>query len=95
MRQYSLTDVGEEGIRKLEKALTEKGLSASIAHLFWLPVPDSLLTALQKEHANTCGPHVLALETNRTGLSLELLVRARNKLRCDCIGWASQSLRST
>ena len=83
MRQYTVTELSEKDIETIEKALREKKLQASIDHLFWIPVPDDLLTPLQKEHATTCGPHVMALE---------FLVRARNKIRCDCITYADDRL---
>ena len=92
MRQYTVTELSEKDIETIEKALREKKLQASIDHLFWIPVPDDLLTPLQKEHATTCGPHVMALEVMRSSLNLEFLVRARNKIRCDCITYADDRL---
>lgn len=92
MRQYTVTELSEKGIETIETALRGKKLQASIDHLFWIPVPDDLLTPLQKEHATTCGPHVMALEVMRSSLNLEFLVRARNKIRCDCITYADDRL---
>lgn len=92
MRQYTVTELSEKDIETIETALREKKLQASIDHLFWIPVPDDLLTPLQKEHATTCGPHVMALEVMRSSLNLEFLVRARNKIRCDCITYADDRL---
>jgi len=92
MRQYTVTELSEKDIETIEKALQEKKLQASIEHLYWIPVPEDLLTPLQKEHAATCGPHVMALEVARSSLSLEFLVRARNKIRCDCITYADDGL---
>ncbi len=53
MRQYTVTELSEKDIETIEKALRGKKLQASIDHLFWIPVPDDLLTPLQKEHATT------------------------------------------
>ena len=69
MRQYTVTELSEKDIETIETALREKKLQASIDHLFWIPVPDDLLTPLQKEHATTCGPHVMALEVMRSSLT--------------------------
>ena len=80
MRQYTVTELSEKDIETIEKALREKKLQASIDHLFWIPVPDDL------------GPHVMALEVMRSSLNLEFLVRARNKIRCDCITYADDRL---
>jgi hypothetical protein len=67
-------------------------LSAGMEDLYWLPVPKNLLTPIQKQHEHECGPYVLALEILDEALRLELLVRARNKLRCDCVAYAEQKL---
>ena len=40
-----------------------------------------------------CGPYVMGLELEETSLRLELLVRARGRLRCDCVHYAGPALR--
>lgn len=67
-------------------------LESSIPDLYWLPVPEELLSDLQAEHLSTCGPYALALEICEEGLSLETLVRAQNQLHCECIAFASPEL---
>jgi hypothetical protein len=52
-----------------------------------------MLTALQKEHEEQCGPYCLALEVNGNAIHLELLVRGQGRIRCECLSFASQSLR--
>lgn len=86
MRSYVISSLTPEDIEKVTKFFTEQGLAGSIEGLYWLPLPEELLTALQKEH-NTCGPHVLSIEIGVDSVSMELLVRARNQLRCDCISY--------
>ena len=36
----------------------------------------------------------MALETEETSVHLELLVRARGRIRCDCLSFASIELRN-
>ena len=81
MREYVISDLTPAETQGLEETLAARNLAAGIEHLYWLPVPE--LTAVQKEHAASCGPHVVALEVEETSLRMELLVRAKNRLRCD------------
>ena len=48
MRQYTVTELSEKDIETIETALREKKLQASIDHLFWIPVPDDLLTPCRR-----------------------------------------------
>ena len=86
MREYVISDLKPAETQALEEALAARNLAAGIEHLYWLPVSE--LTAVQKEHAASCGPHVVALEVEETALRMELLIRAKNRLRCDCIAYA-------
>ena len=92
MRSYYLDDFVPGELERLAERLDGMELSAGMDALYWLPVPPKLLTSLQKKHAAECGPYVMALEILDGALRLELLVRARNRLRCDCVAYAEQRL---
>ena len=77
---------------RLTERLDTMELSSGIPGLYWLPLPEPLLSHVQLEHASSCGPHVMALEVEEERLRLELLVRARSRLRCDCVHYASPQL---
>ena len=88
MREYLIDELSREATGRLEELLRAKGMGAGLDHLYWLEVGE--LSPLQKEHAS-CGPHVAALEVEETRVRLELLIRGRNTIRCDCIAWAGPS----
>ena len=92
MRNYCLDEFVPGELERLAERLDGMEFSAGMEALYWLPVPQELLTPLQKEHERECGPHALALEILDEALRLELLVRARNRLRCDCVAYADQRL---
>lgn len=94
MRHYVIDDMAPGDRKRLAEELARRGYSAGIEGLFWLPVPDRLLTPLQRGHARSCGPHAMAIEMTATGCDLELLVRARNRLRCDCVGPANEKAKA-
>jgi len=92
MRSYCLDEFVPGELERLAERLDGMKLSAGMDTLYWLPVPQKLLTPLQKKHERECGPYVLALEILDESLRLELLVRARNRLRCECVAYADHGL---
>lgn len=76
---------------RLRLKLHELDLASSVDGLFWLPVPRALLNDVQREHLESCGPYILALDTDTDSgeLRLEPLARAQNHMHCECIAPAS------
>jgi len=95
MRCYLIEDFYPEQLLKVTTALSDKGWSGSLDGVFYLPVPEELLTDVQRGHAGECGPHIFVLEAEADAgtLKLELLVRARKKLRCECVMYATPAQR--
>ncbi|CAM2057747.1 hypothetical protein DSUL_160106 [Desulfovibrionales bacterium] len=52
-----------------------------------------MLANEQQRHQKKCGPYCLSLEIFENRLELELLVRARQRLRCSCIAYATSAQR--
>ena len=98
MRAYLVEDLRKEHGPVLVQALLAKGFDQPLDGLFWLPVPRELLTGIQREHEPECGPYVMGLEIMDTpdgcALKLELLVRAKGRLRCSCVAYASPEQRN-
>lgn len=93
MRYYLIDELDKTKIERIKAALDAKELRGSIDDVYYIPVPESCLTDEQKSHMNECGPYIMALETGEDWLKMELLVRARNKLRCSCITYAEPAVR--
>lgn len=92
MRTYCIDELREEETARLAERLKRAALAAGMPDLYWLPVPETLLNGVQQEHLGECGPYAMALELFPDALRLELLVRARNRLRCDCVAYAGPEL---
>ena len=93
MRIYSVEDLEPGQIQRVEHNLRSKGLAGSLDGIYWLPLPERLLSKEQREHAGECGPHSMALESGDGWLRMELLVRSRGKVRCSCIAYATPGQR--
>lgn len=94
MRSYHIDDLSENDLTALKARLEAMNLHSGMDGMYWLPVGEQHLSAVQREHAAQCGPYVMALELTDDALCLELLVRARNKLRCECVHYASPEVQA-
>ncbi|CCO24552.1 hypothetical protein [Maridesulfovibrio hydrothermalis] len=94
MRNYLLEDIYEEDLVKITDALKELGFAGPIEDIFYLPIPEHLLDDIQKEHFDECGSYFMALEVLENGLKIELLVRAKGRIRCDCVRYATNAQRN-
>lgn len=89
MRAYLVDELDSQTVKHIGERLTELGFASGMEKLYWLPLEENLLTPVQKEHAEKCGPHCMALELLDSGVRLELLVRARNIMRCECVTYTT------
>ena len=94
MRTYRISDLTTQDMAALCKRLEAMDLASSMDGLYWLPVPQDMLSEEQAEHQDECGPYAMGLECDDDWISLELLVRARSKLRCSCVHYAAPELRA-
>jgi hypothetical protein len=79
--------------KKLKAYLDETYGQSGVDGLYWLPVDEAMLSDVQKAHTD-CAPFFMALELGPDRLAAELLVRTRNRVRCDCIHYADQRQRN-
>jgi hypothetical protein len=88
MRQYLLDEIPAGPMTAIKVYLKERTLSSTLDEIFWLELPENLLSPLQREH-QACGPHYLAIEIGKGFIKFECLVRSQEKFRCDCIQYAT------
>ncbi|GAB6058172.1 hypothetical protein [Desulfonatronum parangueonense] len=93
MRSYLIDELNSTDMQRLLPFLESQGLKASVDGMYWLQIPDDLLSPEQAQHAEECGPFVCSLETGQDWFKVELLVRGRGKLRCSCIAYATPNQR--
>lgn len=94
MRTYRIEEMRPESLQRIKEALAAAGLTGAIDDIYYFPVPEAFLTGEQREHQGSCGPYIMAIETGPDWLKLELLVRARGRLRCSCLCYAAPELRN-
>ena len=93
MKQYVVDELRPGDYDVLKTYLDEHLEFAGIDNLYWKSIDDTLLTRRQAAHTQ-CAPFYFALVLTPESLSCELLVRARNRIRCDCIAYATTEQRN-
>ena len=88
MKQYAIDELRPDDHKKLKAYLDEYFNSSEIDGIYWLPLEQKDLTEVQAEHTD-CQPFYFAIELKPDILSCELLIRTKNRVRCDCISYAT------
>ena len=94
MRTYTIDQLEEPDIAAINSRLLDMELQAGLEGVYWLPVPREMLTPIQVEHFDSCGPYCLALEVEHNAIHMELLVRGMGRIRCECLSFAQEALRN-
>ena len=94
MKQYRIDELRPQDHEKIESYLDERFVSSQMEGLYWVPLEDNLLDEVQAAHTE-CQPFYFAVELKPTVISFELLIRTRNRIRCDCIHYANAEQRES
>ena len=89
MKQYVIDELRPDDYKKLKKYLDENFKSSDMDGICWIPLEQENLTAIQEEHTE-CQPFYFAIELNPDVMACELLIRTKSRVRCDCIGYATE-----
>ncbi|MFO7750191.1 MAG: hypothetical protein R6V54_08850 [Desulfobacteraceae bacterium] len=93
MKQYLIDGLRIEDHKKLETYLKGRFTASPLGNIYWIELDREILTPVQKEHTS-CQPHIFALELEERFLACELLVRIKNSIKCDCMGYATARQRN-
>ena len=93
MKQYVVDELRPVDHGKIKEYLDNKFGSSVLEGLYWVPLEKSLYSRVQSDHKQ-CQPFYVALNLEPNLLAGELLVRTQNRVRCDCIGYATARQRS-
>jgi len=93
MKQYVIDEIRPEDYKEIKAYLDSNFGEPELGNLYWLPLNEAMLTSVQASHVS-CHPLVIAVELEPEKLTCELLVRTRQRVRCDCIGYATETQRN-
>ncbi len=90
MKSYLIDEISKEGMGKIKDYLAKNALKSSLTEIFWVKVPDDLLSEKQFEH-KACYPHVFAIELGQNWVKFEFYVRSLHNMRCTCPAYCTRS----
>ncbi len=93
MQHYRIDELRPLEYDKIKSYFDEHFSFSDLGDLYWIPIDDALLTDIQASHTE-CQPFFFAVELEETSISFELLVRTKARIRCDCIGYATEAQRN-
>ncbi len=89
MRSYLIDEVRPSEMIKIRRFLEENATAATLDRIFWVKIPDDLLSPSQSQHPH-CQPHAFAVEIGEDWVKMEFLVRSLKTLRCTCPGYSTK-----
>ncbi|MFO8241392.1 MAG: hypothetical protein R6T90_10415 [Dissulfuribacterales bacterium] len=92
MRQYVVDELRPQEVKKIKAYLDTCCDISDIMGLYWLTIPGDILSPVQYEHQD-CQPHCAAIELGDKWVKIEMLVRSRRKIRCECVNYATTQQR--
>ena len=93
MKQYVIDEIRPADYDSLKAYLDEHFNVPGYDGLYRILLPAELLNEVQKEHIE-CLPLYFAVELLPDRLACEFLIRTNNRIRCDCIEYASTAQRN-
>lgn len=92
MKQYVIDQLRPNDHQKLKAYLNEHLEAGALPGIYKLTLAAEILNNIQTAHTQ-CQPYV-AIELEPDRISCEMLIRSCIKMRCDCMGYASQAQRN-
>jgi len=93
MKQYVIDELRFQEYEKVRAYLDMNLGSPDVGGIYWVPIDQDILTDVQKEHTE-CQPFYFAIDFEKGRISYELLVRTKNRIRCNCISYATENQRN-
>ena len=93
MKQYVIDELRPWEYEKIRAYMEAHFEAADMDGVYWISLAPDCLNEIQRTHT-ACQPHCFAMELGQDRLSCELLVRTRERVRCDCIAYADECQRN-
>ena len=92
MKSYLIDEISAQHLKVIRKYLKENAISSSVDGLYWVKIPEDILSPAQFNHTE-CGPHVFAAELGNDWVKFEFFVRSLKNMRCSCPDFCTNQQR--
>ncbi len=89
MRQYVIDDLSPMERDNIDSYLKRTLKPGPMIGLYWIALPLEILSEMQRDHVEKCGPYCCGVEVEKNAVCFEMLVRSQANLHCDCIAHAN------
>ena len=93
MKQYVIDELRPKDYEMIKAFMDENFGSSNVDGVYWIQLDQNILTQVQKEHTE-CQPFYVAADLELNLVAFELLVRTKNRMRCSCMGYATEKQRN-
>ena len=90
MKQFIIDELRPADYEKLKKFLDIQYDVSAIEGIYWLPIAPEVLSGIQIKHID-CQPFYFAIDLEPDRIIFELLVRTKSRVKCACIGYATEN----
>lgn len=93
MKQYVIDELRPEDYEKLKSYMDANVGASGMEGIYWLELEHDILSDIQKAHTD-CLPFYFVIALDSSTMVCEFLVRTKNKIRCECIAYATEQQRN-
>jgi len=93
MKQYVIDELRSEDHGEIKVYMEENYSASDVDGIYWIPLEQDILTKIQKEHTD-CQPFYFAVDLDPNLIAFEMLIRTQKRMRCSCIGYATEKQRN-
>ena len=90
MKQFVIDELRSADFEKLKTYLDDTFGAGAIDGLYWLQIAENVFSDIQNAHEE-CQPFHFAIDLEPDRLIIELLVRTKNRVRCACMAYATET----
>ena len=89
MKQFVVDELRRADYNTLKTYLNDNFRDAAIDRIYWLPIATQVLSDIQINHKD-CQPFYFVIDLEFDRMSIELLVRTKNRVQCACMAYATE-----
>jgi hypothetical protein len=93
MKQYVIDELRQKDYELIKAYMEEKFLSSDVDGIYWIRLDWMILTKVQRDHTD-CQPFYFAVNLEPDAITFEMLIRTQNRMRCSCMGYATDIQRN-
>ena len=93
MKRYVIDELRSEDHGEIKVYMEENYSASDVDGIYWIPLEQDILTKIQKEHTD-CQPFYFAVDLDPNLIAFEMLIRTQKRMRCSCMGYATEKQRN-